>query len=241
MKKYILMFLFFSVIIVAQTKKPRIFSPNAEHNFGDVFEGDVVEHEYEIVNQGNDVLRIEYVRASCGCTAVQPAKRELAPGEKTTIKVEYDSKGRKGLEQKYVYVFSNDSENKQYRLMFKVNVVEKSIDNSSGKKLPKLELEKQEIDFGTVEEGTIVNAKVDIRNSGNGVLVIKFIRTTCGCTAAMISSKRIEPNQTGTINIELDTSDREGLLTRTITIFTNNPVQPNPVITLTANIEKRKS
>ena len=45
MKKYILMFLFFSVIIVAQTKKPRIFSPNPEHNFGDVFEGDVVEHE----------------------------------------------------------------------------------------------------------------------------------------------------------------------------------------------------
>jgi len=239
MKKSIILFVFITTIISAQQIKPQIFSPNPEHDFGNVIEGNIVEHEYEIENRGNAILRLSFVRASCGCTAAQPTKRELLPGEKTTIKVQYDSHGRKGFEQKYVYVFSNDADNKQYVLTFKVNVVENDF-NPSGNNVPKMELEKQRIDFGKVKEGVTVNSKIDFKNVGTGILEIKNIRTTCGCTAAVLSSKRIEPNKSGTISIELDTTNREGLLTRTVTLFTNDPIQPNQVITITANIEKGK-
>ena len=46
-------------------------------NFGTITSDQVVEHVFKLTNQGNSDLLIRKVSASCGCTAVQPAKRLL--------------------------------------------------------------------------------------------------------------------------------------------------------------------
>ncbi len=239
MKRIIFFIAIFASLIYGQNKEPKIFSPEPNFSFNEVVEGQTVEHEFEIINQGNADLIINDVKASCGCTAIQPPKKILKPGEKTKIKIEFDSRGRIGPQKKYVYVFSNDPKTPQYRLTFDAVVVEKLIRSKDGKN-PKLVLSSNQFNFGEVDEGKVVEAKIEFKNEGKGVLEINDIKTTCGCTAVMLSSKKLQPGETGTIGINLDTSNRIGQFVRTVAIYSNDPEQPVHVITLSAIIKKRK-
>ena len=45
--------------------------------------------------------------ASCGCTSPEWTKEDVAPGETGEIVVEFDSKGKKGMQNKSVTVITN--------------------------------------------------------------------------------------------------------------------------------------
>lgn len=240
-------FSFFIVVLFAQAilaqsnftiNAPQITSPNPTYEFGEILEGQIVAHSFEIKNNGNADLKIDKVRASCGCTAVQPAKHILKPNESTTIKAEFDSHGRMGLQQKMIYVFTNDPKTPEFKLSFTAVVVEK-LSIPKGAKIPKLMLDQNQFDFGKVVEGKLVETKIGFKNTGEAPLEIIDVKTSCGCTAALLSSKKLNPGESGNVRIELDTTGREGKLTRTVTLFTNDPAQANQTITLSANIEKR--
>jgi hypothetical protein len=224
----------------AQFTVPKIQAKSNTYDFGTIVEGEIVTTSFEIMNVGSGDLKIDQVRASCGCTAAQPAKNILKPGEKTSIKVDFNSKDRLGPQEKYVYVMSNDPKSPELKLSFKAVVVDKSVAQSADVQFPRIKLLKTEYDFGNVEEGKLVETKISFKNEGKGILEITDVKTSCGCTAALVSNKRINPGESGNVRIELDTANREGKLTRTVTIMTNDPDNPNPVITLYVNIEKRK-
>ncbi|MCS6895921.1 MAG: DUF1573 domain-containing protein [Bacteroidia bacterium] len=87
---------------------PRAEFSATEFNYGKIKAGDKVTHEFRITNTGKKPLIIRKVKASCGCTAANPDKSELKPGESTTIKVTFDSTGRSGRDSKTVTVITND-------------------------------------------------------------------------------------------------------------------------------------
>lgn len=90
--------------------------------FGDIKQGESIEHEFEVKNNGKSDLIIRKVTASCGCTAVQPKKNVIAPGESTTLKVVFNSRGKKGRQNKTVTVITNDPKNFKKILWVKGNV-----------------------------------------------------------------------------------------------------------------------
>ncbi|RJQ62577.1 MAG: DUF1573 domain-containing protein [Stygiobacter sp.] len=242
MKKLAVLFLLVSFVSnYAQFSAPKISAKKTFHDFGTVVEGQVVNTAFEISNTGNADLTINNVQASCGCTAAKPDKNILKPGEKTAIKVEFNSANRLGPQEKYVYVMTNDPKSPDFKLNFTCVVVQKSESKPVEVKVPKLKLSKNQYDFGKVEEGKLVEVKIGLKNTGKGVLEIQDVKTSCGCTAALVSSKKLNSGESGNIRIELDTANREGIFTRTVTIFSNDPTGPNQVITLTANILKRKA
>jgi hypothetical protein len=245
MKKFYTVVLVFGAFLLVSNnifaqKAPQIAAMSPHYDFGEILEGQVVSHTFEIQNVGDADLKIDKVRASCGCTAVQPAKTDLKPGEKTTIRAEFDSHNRMGIQNKLVYVFSNDPKNPQFQLSFNAVVVDK-LSPPKGAKVPALVLDKNEYDFGEVEEGKMVEAKIGFKNIGEGTLEIIDVKTSCGCTAALLSSKKLAPGEKGTVRIELDTAGREGKMTRTVSLYTNDPSNPTQTITLFVNIDKRKS
>lgn len=241
MRKLILLFLIsFAQIVSAQPAVPKISAKSSTHDFGTIVEGQIVKHKYEITNKGAAELKISNVRASCGCTAAKPDKMNLKPGEKTFVLVEFDSENRLGPQEKYVYVSSNDPVDPEFKLSFTGVIVDKNAASKNGRN-PKLTLLKSSYDFGNVEEGKIVDVKIGFKNEGESVLVISDVKTSCGCTAVLLSSKSLKPGESGSMRIELDTANREGKLTRTVTFYSNDPQKPNQTITLFVNIEKRKS
>jgi hypothetical protein len=105
----------------------------------------------------------------------------------------------------------------------------------------KIYVQVDHFDFGKVVAGQIVKHDYEIQNTGNADLIIKNVSASCGCTAATPEKTTLKPGEKGNVRIDLDTSKREGNLTRTVTLFSNDPSEPNRTITLLVNITKKKS
>ena len=236
MKKLIIFFVRLSTTIFAQFGAPKIIPLEKEFNFGDVLEGKTVVHDFVIFNEGGDTLKISKVKASCGCTAANPTKTTLIPGDSTSIKVEFNTKRRKGAQRKFIYVFSNDPETPQLRLTFNANVI--GGDDLGKVYNPNIKLSKYNHNFGNVKEGEVLELSIDVTNVGNSDLKISRVKSSCGCTAALMSSKNILPSEKSELKIEFDTKNLSGQIARTVTLFSNDPKHPARVLTLIANVEK---
>jgi uncharacterized cupredoxin-like copper-binding protein len=223
----------------AQVVGPKASSQQMEYDFGNIEQGKVVTHNFILVNNGGDSLKIFDVHASCGCTAAKPDKTELAPGESTNIKVDFNSAGKSGKQEKYVYVKTNDSSTPEIKFKFIGNVLDVTNVNELAN-APKINFSETQHDFGKVTEGKVVDYTFKFINSGKSILEIKDVKTSCGCTAAIVSSKKLEPGKEGTLRVELDTKDREGKMSRNVTIQSNDPEEPNKVLIIFADVNKEK-
>ncbi len=243
MKKYLtaIVCFLFALIIHAQVVGPKISAVEEVFDFGTIAPGSKVSHEFVIMNTGDAVLEIQKVRASCGCTAAKPDKDKLEPGDTTRIEVTFDTGKRKGNQKKYVYVFSNDKETPQLRLTFKAQIAKVGDEVSTSYNGPKLILNKNQHDFGKVKQGEIVSLNVYFKNAGQRLLKINNVKSSCGCTATVLDQKELAPGEDSMVNIKLDTSDRIGKFTRTVTLQTNDKLNPNQTITLFVNIEERNT
>ena len=77
------------------------------HDFGKVIRGEVVTYAFTFRNEGKTDLLIADISSTCGCTATEYPKVPVAPGEKSYVKVTFDSRGRKGFQNKSITVAAN--------------------------------------------------------------------------------------------------------------------------------------
>jgi len=233
--KIITFFIIITSLSFAQTKSPKIYSRNGTFNFGDIQEGKLFKHKFTIGNKGDKELKITKVRASCGCTAAKPVKNILQPGDSTNIMVTFNSAHRSGLQRKHVYIYSNDPENPQLRLSFTANVVNEKIKKRLANG-PEINLQSNQYNFGTVHSGTVVTGKLRITNFGRGNLLIGRVETSAKYLTAEVDKKMIVPGSMGKISFRFNSAKRIGKLTRTITIYSNDPRNPREIITIFINI-----
>jgi hypothetical protein len=217
---------------------PRISTQQVEHDFGEIPAGKTVTHYFILSNTGDDNLLIKNVHASCGCTAAKPEKDKLAPGETTKLRVQFNSAGRKGHQVKTITVQTNDPKNPELKLKITGDVMTDNGKVSGTGNAPVIYFPQTEHNFGKVKEGKIAEYTFKFANKGESLLEIKDVHTSCGCTAALLSSKKLEPGKEGTLKVELDTKNRKGKLSRTITIVSNDVKEPSKVLTILADIEK---
>lgn len=86
---------------------PAITFEATEHNFGDITQGDVVEHTFKFKNTGTQPLIIERVDVTCGCTTPAWTKEPVMPGKTGFVTAKYNSAGRLGQQKKAVTIHSN--------------------------------------------------------------------------------------------------------------------------------------
>ncbi len=230
--------LLLSAVGLAQMIPPKVASQQMEYDWGEVSRGDHVKYNFVVSNVGGDLLKIEDVRASCGCTAAKPEKSDLAPGESTNINVDFNSTGRSGRQTKYITVKTNDPDKPEIRFKFTGVVVDPGAKSGNLTDSPIMYFAETQHDFGKVQEGDTVKYTFNFKNKGNAPLKIRDIKTSCGCTAALVSSERIEPGKEGTLNVALNTSHRSGKMSRRVTIYSNDPTNPDMVLTIFADVQK---
>ena len=105
------------------------------------------------------------------------------------------------------------------------------------KPIPRISISENKHNFGKVKEGAVLTLNIDIKSIGDSELVITDVQTSCGCTAALLSSDKLKPGENGNVRIELDTKGMKGKKTRTLAIKSNDPINPRMVITLFVEVE----
>src|SRR6266545_3637178 len=91
-------------------------------------------------------------------------------------------------------------------------------------------------DFGKVEQGEPVTHMFRFTNQGGQELRVESVKTSCGCTAAVISEDVIPPGKEGTISATFDTTHFAGEKAKGITVYSNDPLQPVTTLTLQGEI-----
>jgi len=100
---------------------PQIALKQQIHDFKNVLEGELLTHTFELLNQGDEALKIERVKPDCTCSIVHfdPIIPPTAQGK---ITVNINTRGFEGPERWLVKVFSNDPKWKEAVLDLRANV-----------------------------------------------------------------------------------------------------------------------
>lgn len=87
--------------------------------------------------------------------------------------------------------------------------------------LPVMTFESKEYDFGSVNEGDIVEYTFKFINTGKSPLVISKATATCGCTVPSWPKDPILPGANGEIQVQFNSKNRKNLQTKYVNINAN--------------------
>jgi hypothetical protein len=87
---------------------PKMVFEKTEFEFGTIKAGEKATNNFVFTNTGKSDLVIRKIKASCGCTATNPEKMIIKPGESSHITATFSSAGKKGHQNKTITVITND-------------------------------------------------------------------------------------------------------------------------------------
>lgn len=188
-------------------------------------------YDLKIVNTGGDTLRLTDVHPSCGCTTAPLDKRNLGPGDTSTVRVTMDVTSRSGEQHKTLTITSNDSTRKALVLPLTAFVVRE------------LELEPQffpVLDSARigVERGTTVVVK----NTGTSAVTLQ--PATIPVAPEMLvrfepsAPRQLAPGDTVSFTAFVKPI-KEGTASAEVVINTDNKNTPVLKATITCNVYKK--
>lgn len=91
---------------------------------------------------------------------------------------------------------------------------------------PRMTYDVHTLEYGEVDYGSDGERLWHFRNEGTEPLLISSVKGSCGCTVARYPKAPVKPGEGGTVRIHYDTK-RPGLISKTITLITNEPENRN--------------
>ena len=93
------------------------------------------------------------------------------------------------------------------------------IQDAPKKKVSEIKFEKNSIDLGTLTQGEKRSLKFKFTNTGTEPVKIDFATGSCGCTVPDWPRKTFKPGESGTIDVEYDSKEKEGQQDNTVDVY----------------------
>ncbi len=91
-------------------------------------------------------------------------------------------------------------------------------------------------DFGDMKQGDKKNHTFNLKNDGKSELIIRNVRSSCGCTAVAPSKKVIAAGESVPIEVSFDSRGKRGRQSKTITVITNDPKNSTTTLRISSNV-----
>jgi len=101
---------------------------------------------------------------------------------------------------------------------------------------PVIKFKQEVIDFGEIQSGKVIDLKFEFVNDGDTTLIIKNIRTTCGCTVTQIEKREYKPGENGKIPVKFFSQGYNGKIVKTLTVITNDKTNQYTRLKITGKI-----
>jgi len=108
---------------------------------------------------------------------------------------------------------------------------------ASSAKKPKIVFKEAAKNFGKIKQGDVPTYEFIFKNEGDDVLTIGNVETSCGCTAALVSEKKVEPGKTGNIKVAFNSRGYQGEVTKYIYVSSDDPSAPRVELKITAAVD----
>ncbi|MBX2966847.1 MAG: DUF1573 domain-containing protein [Cyclobacteriaceae bacterium] len=211
-------------------------------NFGKIYlKDEFVVREFEVVNSGTNAITFTgkvdgpaYIRA-----AAEPATIE--PGKKGILKVSYNGKlkGQYGFQSDHISLHTNDEVQpvKGFNVYATLEDYFAPLSADELAKAPQLRLSAQTLEYGSMKQNQAVTRAVDITNTGKSLLEVRSVVGNCTCIKTEVNKQKLKPGESATISISFNPQDRKGAQTKSVTVYSSDPVNPVQRVTLTGAVD----
>jgi hypothetical protein len=191
---------------------PNIEFAESEHDFGELEQGKNGEYFFTFKNVGDEPLKIDRIKTSCGCTASSTEKDLIEPGEEGEVKVIYKTRNRSGS---FLIV----------RGVVKLGPT------------PVITVKKPHVNFGMLHLENRASFALLVENTGNEPLEIYSIADYRG-VVLFEGNLAIPAGEAKTMDLSYK-AQKPGALRETMFITSNDPRKPRVPIYLNGYVEDR--
>jgi hypothetical protein len=244
MRKLVVIVMLFALGATPETyaqKKAAISFATTEHDFG-TFKEEAGNQtfRYEFTNKGNDTLKIQTVKAACGCTQTDWSRNAILPGGKGYVTVTYDPRNRPGPFSKGVDVISNDPVQTRVTLVVKGTVTarQRTIEDDYPQKIGNLRFGgNAQVVFQNIPNTASQTDTMKLYNEWKQPMTFGFTKLPTYITVKAVPEK-LKPGQKGYLLITYDAAKRNdfGFVYDRFTFETNDSLQPEKMVSVSANI-----
>ncbi|SMD37894.1 Protein of unknown function [Reichenbachiella faecimaris] len=209
-------------------------------NMGKITTEQKVEKSFDIYNDGADTLQLlekydapEFIKLSFESSTMLP--KQVV---KITINYDPDHDDNLGYNNHGITIYTNEenAESKKLNVLATISEYFPPMSKEELAKAPKLAITDRLQDLGKVNVDSKTVAEFQITNHGLSTLDIRKVKSNCGCFLAELSKNTIKPGKSVTLKGTFDATNRKGNQNKSITIYSNDPVDPVQVVSIKASI-----
>jgi hypothetical protein len=208
-------------------------------SFARMTENQVDTKDMELVNDTDKPVKVEF-RTVPKHLEVKVEPQTIPAKGKGKLFVTYNARQADtyGFASHRIYL-SLDGSN-DYRAALGVSAtIEEDFSNLSPaelEKAPVAAFSEMSYDFGDMKQGDKKDYTFSLTNNGKSELIIRNVRSSCGCTAVAPSKNVIAPGESAPIKVTFDSRGKRGRQSKSITVITNDPKTPTNMLRVSCNI-----
>lgn len=202
-------------------------------NFSGILNTEIKTDKFECYNAWNQPMTLEMGPLPKHITA-KLSTEVLQPGGEGYIEITYDAtkKNEIGYCADYFSLFTNDPVSPEKKLLTNPLIREdfSILTPEERANAPVIVFDNTEFDFGTIKSGEKVTHKYIFTNKGKSDLIIRKVKSGCGCTTTNPEKTVLKPGESSSLSATFNSARRSGKQRKSITVFCNDP--ENPMIRL---------
>lgn len=208
-------------------------------SFNSVKEKQVRKDSTEIVNNSDQPVQLSFKTPPPHLSAVfKPAK--LAPKQKGYLVVTFDATKIQAFGFVMHRIYLNIDGQDDYRNSIAVSAtLEEDFSKLTPAELataPQVAYDSESFDFGDIKPNEKVEHTFNLKNVGKRDLIIRDVKSSCGCTAVSPSKNMVASNESVPLKVVFDATGKSGRQNKTITVITNDPKNPTTTLRISSNI-----
>ncbi len=197
----------------------------------------------QIINTSDSPVKVDFEGVPVHLT-LKASPETLKPGEKGIIEGTLDATKNPGWGNvsNMIKVKTNGVVQENVYYYVSANLVEdfSGLSKEELENAPVFKLEKTTVDLGKIAGSTSNEVEYKFTNAGKRDLIIRHIRSSCGCTAVQqgVQGQGIKPGESSSIKATFNSGSYKGKVTKAIYVYTNDPKNSEVVLMLTADVSQ---
>lgn len=195
-------------------------------NFGYLFKGEEAVRYSPVVNHSEKPVLLKFDSVPRFINLV-PSVDTLMPGQISTIEVRFKTSSCNDwdffIQKIKVIAYSSDTISAFLTISANIREDFTLLNEDEKLKKPEINIPIKIFNFDTISSGKKVFYDFFVYNNGQRDLIIRAVKPTCGCTAAMPDKTIINPGDSTFIRVEFNSDGFTGINKKGVTVITNDP------------------
>ncbi len=211
--------------------------------FGKINKGESQKKTIDVLNSTNKPMTVGFNSVPSNLTIkMDPAI--IPPKKQARITLTYNSSNKNDWDYVFDNIFVQVNGKNYGNNNLNISAVIKEdftkLSPQQLKKAPQVTFEPESFNFGTIKQGETVDYVFKVYNKGKSPLIIRKVRSSCGCTAVIPQDKIIKPGKSTDLKVTFNSAHKRGSQNKSITIITNDPHKDRKVLWVRGTVEVKK-